>query len=74
MPNGCNFIKRESPEQTSCCDTHDRAYVHRTTSKFQADLNLSKCLWNEGHKILAVVSFIGTSTFGWIWWLKYRLD
>lgn len=73
MPNGCNFFKRVSDNQTKCCNAHDRAYVHRTMSKFSADKMLAKCFWYDGHKVQAVFTFLATSTIGWFWWLKYRL-
>lgn len=73
MTNGCNFLKKETKDQTSCCNKHDRAYVDRTMTKFQADFELSKCFWNHGYKFLAVAAFIGTSTLGWFWWIKHRI-
>jgi len=53
------------------CQLHDFEYeTEANVSKFEADMKLTKAIWNHGNKTLAVFSFLFLLTFGWLYWKK----
>jgi len=69
--NGCTA----SPDFNfkTCCDLHDYDYQDLSKSRWQADLDLAKCMWYRGgwktwkglrNKILAPIYWISVRTLG----------
>jgi len=56
-----------------CCVAHDYAYADGIYSKWDADVELMKCVYHTGHPIVAFLMFLGVTLFGWSAWLRHEL-
>jgi hypothetical protein len=63
------LIFKKSPPWEGCCVVHDFAYWQggSKNSKYQADVKLMKCVWNNGYRFWAVMMFVAVSFYGVSW-------
>ena len=52
------------------CDAHDKDYVLRYKSKWDADIALTKGIWERGYPALAVGTWFFCQTVGWWYWVR----
>lgn len=57
---------------SDCCRMHDAAYK-AGLPKVQSDIDLYKCVKAKRHRIIAVVMFLGVSTFGLVNYFMARV-
>ena len=66
LKDHCTFFPDKNYGR-SCCKPHDKAYEDPETSKWAADIEVASCVWDRDNKSLAVLMWIGLTTFGWVW-------
>lgn len=63
-------VLRRDPPWEGCCETHDVAYWQGGTAlqRFEADLELARCVAKSGHRYWALAMLVGVR-FGGVSWL-----
>jgi hypothetical protein len=55
-----------------CCAEHDKAFETGDITFMQANDYLWSCAYRKGYRKIANVLWIGTTLFGWPFWLYHR--
>lgn len=70
LPKFLPIYKRYERKFSDLCHAHDNAYMLRYKSKWEADMELARGIWQRGNRTIAVATWFFCSTVGWWYWLR----